>query len=180
MALSVDESPIWLAHHWPDHYDRCVRVGRQHVCRRCLVLYPTVVVVAIVATGLDLGASFGWAPWLLPLPLAVDWIGEHLGRLRYSPTRQIATTLLAAVGFGVALAVHLDRPFAATAVAPVLTTRERDVLLMLARGATYEDIGRSLYVTTNTVKTHVTNVYRKLGARTRSEALAAARSLFLL
>ena len=76
--------------------------------------------------------------------------------------------------------VHEARTTPALAVVPLLTTRERDVLLMLARGATYEDIGRSLYVTTNTVKTHVTNLYRKLGARTRSEALAAARSLFLL
>jgi len=72
------------------------------------------------------------------------------------------------------------RTAASLAATPLLTTRERDVLLLLARGATYEDIGRSLYVTTNTVKTHVTNVYKKLGARTRSEALAAARSLFLL
>ena len=76
--------------------------------------------------------------------------------------------------------VQETRSAAALAAAPVLTARERDVLLLLARGATYEDIGRSLYVTTNTVKTHVTNVYKKLGARTRSEALAAARSLFLL
>ncbi|MFS0701763.1 LuxR C-terminal-related transcriptional regulator [Cellulomonas sp. 179-A 4D5 NHS] len=63
---------------------------------------------------------------------------------------------------------------------PPLTSRERDVLLHLARGATYEDISATLFVTTNTVKTHVTNLYKKLGARTRSEALAAARSQFLL
>lgn len=72
------------------------------------------------------------------------------------------------------------RSAAAPVVTPLLTSRERDVLLHLARGATYEDIGAALFVTTNTVKTHVTNLYKKLGARTRSEALAAARSQFLL
>ena len=120
MALSADESPIWLAHHWPDHYDRCVRIGHRHVCRRCLVLYPAVVICAVAATVLGVGDAAWWAPWSLPLPLAIDWIGEHLGVLRYSASRQVVTTLLAAVGFGVALAVHVDDPFAPSAVAPVL------------------------------------------------------------
>jgi DNA-binding CsgD family transcriptional regulator len=72
------------------------------------------------------------------------------------------------------------RSATALVATPLLTSRERDVLLHLARGATYEDISATLFVTTNTVKTHVTNLYKKLGARTRSEALAAARSQFLL
>ena len=120
MAHSVDESPIWLSHHWPDHYDRCVRMGRLHVCRRCLVLYPAIVVSAVLAVVFDVGDAAWWAPWLLPLPLAIDWTGEHLGRLRYSPWRQVVCTLLAAPGFGVALAVHIETPFTPAAIVPVL------------------------------------------------------------
>ncbi|WP_107771439.1 helix-turn-helix transcriptional regulator [Nocardioides sediminis] len=65
-------------------------------------------------------------------------------------------------------------------VVPVLTPRERDVLRELARGATYADIAAQLYVSGNTVKTHVSSLYSKLAATRRSEALATARNLNLL
>lgn len=65
-------------------------------------------------------------------------------------------------------------------VRPALSSRERDVLRELARGATYADIAASLYVSENTVKTHVSSLYAKLAVRRRSEALAVARTLALL
>ncbi|HET6663331.1 MAG TPA: hypothetical protein VFG94_03700, partial [Acidimicrobiales bacterium] len=43
-----DPTPLSLSHHWPDEYDRCVTVGGRKVCRRCLVLYPTALVSAVV------------------------------------------------------------------------------------------------------------------------------------
>jgi len=58
--------------------------------------------------------------------------------------------------------------------------RERDVLDRLARGASYADIAVDLVLSANTVKTHVTSLYAKLGATRRSEALATARTLDLL
>ena len=140
MAPPAAETPIWLSHHWPDHYDRCVRLGRLHVCRRCLVLYPAIVVTAVVATVLELGDTASWAAWLLPLPLAIDWTGEHLGLLRYAAWRQVAVTLLAAVGFGIALSVHLDDPFAPRAIAPVLTyVVVLGVVALVTRGRTTVD-----------------------------------------
>jgi LuxR family maltose regulon positive regulatory protein len=67
---------------------------------------------------------------------------------------------------------------------PLVTThlspRERDVLRELARGATYADIADGLFVSENTVKTHVSSLYSKLGASRRSEALSVARRLQLL
>jgi DNA-binding NarL/FixJ family response regulator len=69
-----------------------------------------------------------------------------------------------------------DEPVAPTALSP----RERDVLRELARGATYADIAAGLFVSENTVKTHVSSLYSKLGAARRSEALAIARRLELL
>jgi LuxR family maltose regulon positive regulatory protein len=65
-------------------------------------------------------------------------------------------------------------------VGPVLTPREREVLSELARGATYADIAAALYVSENTVKTHVSSLYGKLAVSRRSEALAVARTLHLL
>lgn len=66
------------------------------------------------------------------------------------------------------------------AVAPVLSPRERDVLYELARGSTYADIAANLFVSENTVKTHVSSLYGKLSVNRRSAALAAARSMHLL
>jgi DNA-binding CsgD family transcriptional regulator len=62
----------------------------------------------------------------------------------------------------------------------VLTRREADVLAELALGDSYLEIGRTLYVTENTVKTHVAAIYRKLGSNRRAEALRRARALGLL
>lgn len=63
---------------------------------------------------------------------------------------------------------------------PPLTSREADVLTRLAHGDSYVDIAQHLYITQNTVKTHVASLYRKLNAGRRSEALRAAWSLGLL
>ncbi|WP_328530682.1 LuxR C-terminal-related transcriptional regulator [Nocardioides sp. NBC_00368] len=63
---------------------------------------------------------------------------------------------------------------------PGLSARERDVLRELARGSTYADISATLFVSENTVKTHVSSLYAKLGVSRRSQALAVARSLNLI
>ena len=65
-------------------------------------------------------------------------------------------------------------------VRPTLSAREREVLNELTRGATYADIASSLFVSENTVKTHVSSLYGKLAVSRRSEALAVARNLHLI
>jgi DNA-binding CsgD family transcriptional regulator len=65
-------------------------------------------------------------------------------------------------------------------VRPSLSAREREVLNELARGATYADIAADLFVSENTIKTHVSSLYGKLAVTRRSEALAVARNLHLL
>jgi ATP/maltotriose-dependent transcriptional regulator MalT len=67
-----------------------------------------------------------------------------------------------------------------TVFLPALTPREREVLHELARGSTYADIAVNLFVSENTVKTHVSSLYGKLAVSRRSEALAVARNLNLL
>lgn len=60
------------------------------------------------------------------------------------------------------------------AAAASLTAREREVLSLLARGATGAAVADELHVSPTTVATHVRNAMRKLGARTRIEAIVIA------
>jgi DNA-binding NarL/FixJ family response regulator len=50
-----------------------------------------------------------------------------------------------------------------------LTTREREVLRLIARGYTYKEVGRELYISAKTVETHVSSVLRKLQLSTRHQ-----------
>ncbi|MFF3893688.1 LuxR C-terminal-related transcriptional regulator [Streptomyces sp. NPDC001812] len=61
-----------------------------------------------------------------------------------------------------------------------LSGRERDVLRRLARMMTTEEIAADLYVSVNTVKTHLKSVYRKLDVNRRADAVRRARDLRLL
>ncbi|MBP3978053.1 LuxR C-terminal-related transcriptional regulator [Microbacterium sp. BLY] len=61
-----------------------------------------------------------------------------------------------------------------------LTDRERVVLSALSRNATLRQIAQQEYISPNTVKTHVRNIYRKLGVSDRDAMTAAARALGLL
>ena len=48
---------------------------------------------------------------------------------------------------------------------------------MLARGLSNKDIGAALFISENTVKFHLKNLYAKLGVKNRTQAAAAARRL---
>ena len=60
-----------------------------------------------------------------------------------------------------------------------LSGRELEVLTLLASGRTNSEVARDLYVSVGTVKSHMGNIYRKLAARNRAEALNRARELKL-
>lgn len=74
-------------------------------------------------------------------------------------SRTLAERLLG----GTAALEELDEP---------LTTREREVLELLGRGLSNKMIGRELSISEHTVKFHVSSVYAKLGASSRTEALS--------
>jgi DNA-binding NarL/FixJ family response regulator len=62
-------------------------------------------------------------------------------------------------------------------VRSALTAREWEILDQLSAGRTAEEIARSLVVATDTVRSHIKSVYRKLGVHTRVEAAEKARAL---
>jgi DNA-binding NarL/FixJ family response regulator len=55
-----------------------------------------------------------------------------------------------------------------------LSAREREVLERLVRGASNKAIAANLNVSENTVKTHISHIFAKLGVQSRAEAVAAA------
>ena len=55
-----------------------------------------------------------------------------------------------------------------------LTEREREIFLLIAKGLSNAEIGRELFISETTVKTHVTHVFQKLDVRDRVQAVVLA------
>lgn len=85
-----------------------------------------------------------------------------LGRARRSSAKMAAVISMAPVARG------------------LLTSRQREILTLLAAGHSYEDIGVALTLSVNTIRTHVRTLYERLGASTKVEAVVAAIDLGLI
>ena len=115
----------------------------------------------------------------LPFAAERDWLGPVLRR-----DHELADThrrLLAPVlGHD-----HIPAPGRAPSQAPVLlveplTEREREVLMHVAGMLNTAEVASEMYISVNTVKTHLKSIYRKLAAGHRSEAVRRARQLQLI
>ncbi len=97
---------------------------------------------------------------------------------RDADARQIDAAIRAvAAGLVVRAAPSRDNGFGAMRESDgqaLLTPRELEVLAALAEGLTNKAIARRLDISLHTVKFHVESLFRKLGARTRTEAVAKA------
>jgi DNA-binding NarL/FixJ family response regulator len=60
-----------------------------------------------------------------------------------------------------------------------LTEREREILAMVATGASNREIAEALFITEGTVKNHLSNILSKLGVRDRTQAALKAKELGL-
>ena len=78
----------------------------------------------------------------------------------------------------VGMGMTVFAPQAETAPAS-LSDREREVLSLIARGATNREIAERLYLSPHTVKDHTSSLYRKLNVRNRAEAVQRAERLGL-
>jgi LuxR family maltose regulon positive regulatory protein len=138
--------------------------------------------IAVTEARRNAGPFLGWSRQGTPIETllrrlakrrATAWLHELVATATGRPD---VTALYASV---TATPRELDEVSQAL-VPPALSPREREVLNELARGATYADIAAALFVSENTVKTHVSSLYTKLAASRRSEALKIARSFHLL
>jgi DNA-binding NarL/FixJ family response regulator len=123
-------------------------------------------VAAIVAAGADGVALRGARPDELR-----EALGAVLGGGRY------VASMLAPGLLGV---LEPAQTPASPADGDLLTYREREVLALLAGGASNREIAVTLSVTLATVKSHLVHVYAKLAVRNRHEALSRAVALGLL
>jgi LuxR family maltose regulon positive regulatory protein len=140
-------------------------------------------VAAHLEQALDLDAISGHVRAFLDL-------GQPMAeRLRWASERgiavQVALKLLAAFEDVTASAPSLApqpapaAPSLQSLVEP-LSDRELAVLRLLDQDHTYQEIAQALYVSLNTVKTHVKHVYAKLQVHTRRQATGKAQELGLL
>ncbi|WP_369258500.1 helix-turn-helix transcriptional regulator [Geodermatophilus amargosae] len=96
--------------------------------------------------------------------------------------RELGAAPLLGVVAALARRARLELPGAGRVVetAAVFTPRETEVLALLARGRTNRQIGSELYISEKTASVHVSNILAKLGAGSRTEAVALAASRGLL
>lgn len=115
-----------------------------------------VLLVAGLFTGLGIWAGLRWAVPRPPEPQPTAAFSEP--QPLFSPQQPGAERL-----------AHLG-----------ISAREGEVLACLAQGLTNEQIADRLFVSTNTVKTHLANLYAKLDVSRRTQAIEKARRLGLL
>jgi hypothetical protein len=102
-------TPLWLSHHSPAQYDRCVLIGRHHVCRRCLLIWPLAYLVMLLAlAGLRWPKLLDWPLLIvLPLPATIEFVLEHLKRIPYNRKLQTQVTIPMALALGVGFERYL-------------------------------------------------------------------------
>jgi DNA-binding NarL/FixJ family response regulator len=144
---------------------RMPRLGGIEVARRAATAAPETAVV--------LYTGYGERALLLE---AID-AGARGFLLKEAPLPDLirAIEIVAAGGTYVdpVLAGYLATP-SATARLPNLTQREREVLRLLSEGLSNEEIGKRLFISPETVRTHVRKAMAKLNADTRTQAVATA------
>jgi DNA-binding NarL/FixJ family response regulator len=100
-----------------------------------------------------------------------------------APAEEIVSAVLRAAENPLAFtATGLAEALRRRSAAPqtVLTPRETEVLQALAEGASVAQVGKRLYMSTSTVKTHIGKIYDKLGVHNRAGAVMAAVRLGLI
>jgi LuxR family maltose regulon positive regulatory protein len=112
--------------------------------------------------------------------------GVPMGQLLHVAAAQgiqqdYASRLLGAFEFQVAERESSSlQPDASLRLVEPLSGRELEVLGLIAEGMTNREIGQQLYISQGTVKAHTSNIYGKLGVRSRTQAVVCAQNLGLL
>ncbi|PPL18684.1 response regulator [Microterricola pindariensis] len=97
------------------------------------------------------------------------------------PTELIAAVRLAAAGeSAISPAIEMLMQSRADAAGSPLTLREAEVLGLVAEGQSNRDIGKALFLSEATVKSHLVHIFTKLGVSSRTAAVAAAQASGLI
>lgn len=119
-----------------------------------------------------------WPSEELPLVVLGGTDADHAGLLsRDADASQIDAALRAAAAGLIVRSRQAGVGFAGMeekGLQPLLTPRELDVLSAIGEGLTNKLIARRLDISLHTVKFHIESLFRKLGVRTRAEAVAKA------
>ena len=115
---------------------------------------------------------------LLTMRMDDEWLGEALGAgvdaciSKSSHLPGLGNLIREVVSRNIVCAAPRAASEAAQPLAANsdLTAREREILTFVADGLTNSTIGKQLWVTEQTVKFHLSNIYRKLGVSNRTEA----------
>lgn len=101
-------------------------------------------------------------------------VGVHGYMLKTAPLADIVVGISLVADGGRFITGDVARKVEHSTTQIQLTTREQEVLLWLARGYSYDGIGKQLNVQTETVRSHTKNIMGKLAMKSRSEAVALA------
>jgi LuxR family maltose regulon positive regulatory protein len=96
--------------------------------------------------------------------------------LSFTPTRALEAYVTGLIEVARSVAAPI-RPSPETSLVDPLSDREVTVLRYLGSRLTHQEIASALYVSHNTLKTHVSSIYRKLAVGSRREAVETGRQL---
>lgn len=128
---------------------------------------------------------------------AVWWYGLSLGmlllilqalhyqtfihNLRIELFGAIIGIIFLAVGIYLGIGFHKKRtPWTKTGKTTPISDRELEVLFLMAEGYSNQEIADKLFVSLNTIKTHISSIYLKLHAKRRTQAVQKAMELGLI
>ena len=99
----------------------------------------------------------------------MQWALEHPDATR---EEMAATVVYALSDAAWRRSTPAPRPVEGNGTSPSLTEREMQVLTGMSRGRSNSEIGKELFLSEDTVKTHARRLFRKLGAADRAQAVA--------
>ncbi len=94
--------------------------------------------------------------------------------MKYAALAEVLRAVMVVSRGGTYVDATLVAPLADPGVTPTLSHRDREVLRLLACGERYEEIGRTLFVSTATVRKAMSSIKAELGAATATEAVSTA------
>ncbi len=122
---------------------------------------------ALIAASKDrLIRVFADEPWFLPDLL--EEITRRNQRINHNYLEQVVMAT-AAMGYRADEVVHK------AATAEMLTPKETEIMRLVAKGQSNKEIARTLYITENTVETHLRRINLKIDTRSRTQAVAKLR-----